>query len=135
ELGTRLDASLVVEPHREENPHGFDAVAPRDLLSLRVRPPVVRDRKLVHAQLSFRDLRRNLGLDRKIVLPQVQRTQNVRTESLVARFHVGERRVEENVREQAEEAVSDQVPEEIGALWFSAREAGTEDHVGGAAKD
>src|SRR5204862_67184 len=83
--------------------------------------------------LALADLSRDLGLDREVVLAQVERPQHVGAERLVAGLHVGERRVEEEVREQAQEAVADEVPEEVRALRPAAGEARAEDGVGAAA--
>ena len=77
----------------------------------------------------------DLGLDREVVLAQVERAQDVGAERLVARLHVRERRVEEDVRQQRQEAVAEQVPEEVRALRPAAREPRAVDDVGRAALD
>src|SRR5207244_8192490 len=67
----------------------------------------------------FADLGCDLRLDPEAILAQVERTEDVGPERLVARLHVGERRVVEEACEQREEAVADEMPEEVRALWRS----------------
>src|SRR5207253_1043350 len=99
-----------------EHADGLEAVPPRDLLPLRVGAAVVRDRQLVHAQLAFADLGGDLRLDAEVVLVEIEGAQHVAAERLVARLHVGQRRVVEDVREQRQEAVAKQVPEQVRPL-------------------
>src|SRR5581483_11596441 len=99
------------EAHAEEDPERLEAVAPGDLLPFRIRAAVVGDRKLVDPQPALADLARQLRLDRESVLPEVERAEDVAAERLVARLHVGERRVEQHAGNEAEEAVADAVPE------------------------
>src|SRR5207302_6830020 len=126
----RLSPSpLAVQPHREEHVQRLEPVAPGDLLALRVRAAVVGDRELVDPQTAEADLRGDLRLDPEAVLAQVERAQNVDPERLVPGLHVVQRRVVEHVRHQAQETVSDQVPEEVGPLWPPASQARPEDDV------
>jgi hypothetical protein len=101
----------------------MDPVAPRDLLALAVLAAVVRDRQLVDPQLALADLCGDLRLDREIVLAKDERAEDVRAEDLVAGLHIGERGVEEHVREKGEEAVADEVPEHVHALRLAAGQA------------
>src|SRR5713101_8831604 len=86
----------------QQYPDRAEPVAPRDLLALLVRATVIGDRQLVDPELALADLGRDLRLDPELVLAQVERAQHLRTKSLVAGLHVGERRVVEDAREQRE---------------------------------
>ena len=66
---------------------------------------------------------------------EIEGAQHVAAERLVARLHVGQRRVVEDVREQRQEAVPKQVPEQVRPLRPPARKPGAEDDVGDAAVD
>src|SRR2546421_5873145 len=101
----------------------LEAVPPCDLLPLCIGATVVGDRKLVHTQLPLTDLRRDLRLDAEVVLAEIERAQNLRAERLVAGFHIGERGVVEDVRQQGQEAVPDEMPEQIDPLGLAARQA------------
>src|SRR6476646_3449442 len=121
----------ALETEAKERAHGADAVAPGDLLALGVRAPEIADRNLVQAHLALaQDLGRQLGLDREVVGDEVQRTHEITTERLVADLHVGDRRVEQHVREEREEAVAGVVPEQVRALGLAAPQARAEHHVG-----
>src|SRR5439155_4711561 len=117
----------------QEHADRLEAIPPRDLLPLCVGAAVIRDRQLVDAELALADLGGDLRLDAEVVLTQVERAQDLGAERLVARLHVGERRVVEHVREQGQKAVAEQMPEEVGALRSAARETGPEDDIGDAA--
>src|SRR5205823_12839670 len=62
-------------------------------------------------------------------------TENVHSERFVTGFHVGQRRVEEDVREQRQEAVTEEMPEEVRTLGPATAQPRAENDVGDAACD
>jgi hypothetical protein len=80
-----------------------------------VGPLLVGDGELVDAKLAAAHLSRDLGLDPEPVLAQVEGARDVRPQRLVAGLHVVQRGVEQYVRDEAEKAVSHQMPEEVGS--------------------
>src|SRR5919199_5462944 len=125
----------ATKPDDDERLDRLQPVLPGDLLALGVGASVVGDRHLVDTELAGADLAGDLRLDREVVLRQGQRAQDVDPEGLVPGLHVRERRVEEDVRQQAEGPVPDQVPEEVRALRPTAGEPRPVDDVGDAADD
>src|SRR5437763_909301 len=113
------------KPDAQQHPDRAEPVAPGNVLALGERASVVRDRQLVDPEPALADLRRDLRLDPEPVLTQVERPQDVGAERLVPRLHVGQRRVVEQGRQQREEAVADEVPEEVRPLRLAAAETRT----------
>src|SRR5262249_31785458 len=131
-----LPSSTSAETDANEHAQRLDTVAPGDLLALRVRAAVVGDRELVDPQiLPSTQAAGDLGLDSEIVFAQLERADHLRAECLVAGLHIGERRVEEHPGDHAQEPVSDQVPEQVGALRPAPRETRSVDDVGDALLD
>ena len=74
---------LLADPDAQQYPDRLEPVSPRDLLPLRVRPAVIRDRQLIDAELPLADLRGDLRLDREVVLAEVEAAEHVAAEGLV----------------------------------------------------
>src|SRR6266566_875090 len=119
----RLRRTSAEQADAQEDADRLEAVPPCDLLPLCVGAAVVGNRKLVNAQLPLADLRRDLRFDAEVVLAEVERAQDLRAESLIAGLHIRERGVVEDVRQQGQEAVPDEMPEQVHALRLAARQA------------
>ena len=85
--------------------------------------------------LRLADLAGDLRLDPEVVLAQVERAEHVGAKRLVAGLHVGERRVEEDVREQREERLPTRCQKRYARCGRPPREPRAEDDVGDAALD
>src|SRR6266550_8966429 len=94
----RVTRPSVPEAVLEERPQCRESVAPRDLLALVELTPGVRDRYLVDPDAALENLRGDLGFDVETIRLELHVVDEIAIEQLVARLHVGERRVEQHVR-------------------------------------
>ncbi len=80
-------------------PQGLKAVAPTNLLPLRIRAPGIADRHLVHTAIAVSNLGRNLWLEPEPILLERWEDidQDFATKHLVACFHVGQIQVREAI--------------------------------------
>lgn len=122
--GRRASPEDAVTEHASQS---ADGVLPADLLSLLVRPAGVRDRHLVHSASHPRDLRRHLGLEAEPVLAQIERLKDLSPDHLVARPHVGQVQVREEVREMREDLVPERVFVEQDAMGFAEKPRSVDD--------
>ena len=80
----------------------------RGLMRVFVRPAVVPEDALARLEHASRDLR----LDVERIRPEVHPPQDVGADRLVARLHVGQHRVVEDVRQPGQALVGHEVPVE-----------------------
>src|SRR5919108_873390 len=102
----------IHEPELEQQPHRLETITPADRLALRVCPTVVGDWDLVDPRPRLREPSRDLGLDAEAFAPEPEILEQVCSDGLVARLHVGQVQVVEDVREPCEESVPQRVPVE-----------------------
>ena len=82
-----------------------------ELLALLARAGLVGDRHLVDALARAQHARRDLRLDREAALAELQRAEQLRAHDLVARHHVRDPAVVEDVRRLGHGLVAHHVPE------------------------
>src|SRR5438105_12549033 len=111
--GAAETIDLIAESKADNGQDGFNAILPRDLLSLFIAPPVIGDAYFEDSysgpQLS--DLRGNFGFEAEAVAFDLDAIEDALAEDFVADFHVGEVEVGEHVAEHRKHAVAEGVPE------------------------
>src|SRR5207302_2687845 len=99
-------AYLLDEAVLDQRPERRDPVPPVDLLPRVHLATRVRDRHLVDPDAAPQHLGRDLRLEVETVSPQPDPVEKLPVEELETGLHIGERRVEENVCDQRQEAIA-----------------------------
>ena len=115
-------------------PQCLERILETDLLSLCVRPAIVRDRHFVDSSTQFCDFSCYFWLEAEAILLQINCIQHLATEDLVAGLHVSQIQVVQHVRQERQEAVCHVVPEKQNAMR-PPQEAGSKNDVGGSVQD
>ena len=125
----------IDEPELDEQPERLQTVAPADRLALGVRPPVVRDGNLVDPRAGLRQPGRHLRLDPEALAPQPELLQHVGTDRLVARLHVRQVEVVQDVREPGEQTIAKGVPVQEDAAFRARGEPRSEHRIRAVLED
>src|SRR5271170_3235702 len=100
----------------ENGPQGADAVLPTDLLPLAISPARVADGHLENAAAALGQLDRQFRLNIKCGAFERDALEKICANHLVARFHIGQVQVANEITEKCQQLVPQRVPEEEGAL-------------------
>ena len=108
--------SSVEQVVSQDAPECGESVLPGNLFALRVGAAGIGDGNFVDSPASLRDLGGEFRLEAKAIGLEFDILQNFAAKNLVARLHVAELQVGENVGEQCKELVSGVMPKIMDAL-------------------
>src|SRR6266568_1986039 len=115
-------ASLQVVFYDRVN--GSHAVFPTDLLSFRISPAAVGNADFVDSAASASEFGDKFWLNAKTIFFNLDRFVEGSFEGLVARFHVRQIKVREDIEEQSQKPVAGHMPEKKNAMWSPTHEPG-----------
>src|ERR1700694_2273817 len=88
-------------------PEGSDTILPPDFLAFGVGAPRVGDGNLIDARVAFREARDDFRLEAEAIGGEMERARDLPADRLVARLHVGEVEVREDVAHRRQNLVAD----------------------------
>src|ERR1041385_1471478 len=118
----------------DDAPKSLDAIFPGDFLTFFISASRIGNGHFVDAPIPFCDFGGNFRLESEAIGPELDALEDLAAENFVARLHIGEFQVGENVRKQREEFVGDIMPEIVDALR-TAEKAGAKDYISTAIED
>src|SRR5258708_6678572 len=112
----KLRGLLVAELEPNDAPKCLHAVFPGDFFPLFIRPPGIADWHFINSPVALGNFCGNFRLKSKPIRFQLNILQHLAPEHLVARLHIGQLQVGENIGKQSQRLVGNVVPEIMHAL-------------------